>query len=234
MNDYNIKDWELIERYFQGQLTEEERNDFKIRQSKDADFHLEIQTFLTVQRASRAELKKKLLSQPKPMVVFLKKYSIAIAASFAFIVACIWFMTNRTKPLSTQEAFALYYEPYSSNTQVMGNNKIETSLDSAYALYEKHNYQDALRLFEKMDSLNSKSKMCQAHAYLNIGDTDKALLLFNSLQTDRNLGDKASWYLALIFLKKNDKNTALNLLNKIKDANNSSFKEKAKELLEKL
>jgi tetratricopeptide (TPR) repeat protein len=91
----------------------------------------------------------------------------------------------------------------------------ENDVQKAFSYYDNHNYKEAVKAFETLDTED-------AHFYLAMSlmadyQTEKAVEVMknNDLQSSETYKNQTDWYLALAYLKMNDKNMAIDYLNKV-------------------
>jgi len=164
----------------------------------------------------------------KRLVVYLA------AASIALLIA-VQFIFNQTP--SGKELYHAYIDMeglpgFVTRADDLGNDAV-----NAQQLFENHNYEASIELFEGI--LGSQPKDSRVYIYLGVAYVEaenykRAEQVFDNL-TSSNLLDaeKGYWYKSLLYLKMNEKEKALQILTKIKDEKRFNYN-KAEELIEEL
>lgn len=225
---------ELIENYIEGKLSENERQDFETRLILDADFKEEFELYKAIvagikeQGEDNLKTKLKLADNEldnEPKIIELKKENKksinywAVAATIIFILGLglFWSLANKTdlpqlannfyekeKGLPnemsvTQNQLADVMNLYKSGDYVAAKNKLEF-------LLKENNTNDTLQYFYGIVNYELENYRASRTG-------------FNSIKTESNYYEKAQYRLILIFLKTNNKQSAINkidecLLNK--------------------
>lgn len=112
-------------------------------------------------------------------------------------------------------------------------------LTEAVDLYEKKQYAAANPKFDAFlakDPNNIAASLYAGISHLAVGETNKAIPLFQKVIADQNENytESAQWYLALSYLKNKDKNAAKTLLEEIRNTPGHEKREAAKQLLRRL
>lgn len=228
----------LINNYFEKSLSSEEQDQFDFLMQNDANFSQEVNFQKNLKKAislnERENLKKKLQSfetiKPK-LWVFKPWYSAAAAiviCSFAFYLS----------QNSTASMYDEYYQTYPNVVAptVRGENNSDIQ-SQAFAEYDNGNYQKSQQLFgliytsEKEDYALFYKGLSQ----LELNKTKDAIATFRTfdLTKNNNFIPYVKWYLALGYLKENQKENAIPLLQSLAKAENPQ-QEIAQKLLAEL
>ena len=120
---------------------------------------------------------------------------------------------------STNELFANYFEPYRNVIQPLERGSGDQDEKSrAFYAYEKGDYEKAVRLFTDLFTATKEPYYLfyKANALLKLEKANEAVpLLLEHLKTKDTLSEKSTWYLALAYLKLNDKPNARITLKKV-------------------
>ena len=133
--------------------------------------------------------------------------------------------------------YAKYYEPFNQNTERYVLN--ETALDDAMKSYMHGDYKNAFLQFQNLPSslsIITERHMFTALSLMELGDYNEAIHNFELVlenKTHIEIVPQIQWYLALCYLKNENKAKAIVLFQSIVDAKNFNHK-KAKRILKKL
>ena len=240
---------EKIDQYLTNRLGEKERADFNQEIATNSDLRDEV----NVQRAllggitagGNRQLKTRLKAmheaatqaeeKPEARVVQLRSRRwMAVAASVAILAIALWFFV--AQPADNQALFANYYEPYQTNltTRDMADTNPLAQID---ALYKAGKYAEVIPIIEAELTKtpgNAKLSLAAGVSYLELGNLDKTQFHFKRAAANELLQEVAHWYLALTYLKQEDKAAAVSLLEKLKANASPHYQAKATDLLEKL
>jgi len=158
----------------------------------------------------------------------------SIAASFALIAA--FFFYNEYK--GSDDVFLAFNEsPAWEYTQKSADSELSTAEKKIAKAYQAEDYSQVLELFTLLEKKSQKEYLeYKGVSQLNTGDTEGAIETFKSLietTTQAIQKDKFHWYLALSYLKKNDKLSTRTTLQKIVGAD-KYYRKKADKLLKVL
>lgn len=231
---------QLLERYFENQLSEEEQRIFKNYLDTDASFAAEFTFQKKVQQAialnEREALKKKLQSfeTAKSNTNWISKWSVAASITLA-LVAGYWFMNQSPDNI---ELYNQYYQTYPNVIAPTVRGESKTDLKSkAFFAYDTRNYQKAYVLFSQLYATD-KEDYALFYSSVSLIELDKhseALLLLEKFNTATNnpFSPFVAWYKALTYLKLDDKEKAIELLQPLSEIQNPQ-QEQAQKLLEEL
>jgi len=235
-----MKHHELIERYFLGQLSSEEKEQFRHLQQTDASFKAELTFQENIKRITENEdnihFKEQLQSYETKQPSKAKSYRLLwMAASVAVAVtvgALLFFQSPSNKAL-----FAENFEPYRNVIQPIVRGEASKDLKTqAFSAYEKKDFTKAISLFSALQKTEPEPYYLfyKANSYL-VGDqpSEAIPLLKEYLSTQGNFTEKAQWYLALAYLKDGNTSEAKKILQKISDSKSYHF-QKATILLKKI
>ncbi len=163
-------------------------------------------------------------------------YFIGVAASITIliIISLFVFKGNGNDKLYTQ--YIQIDDIPSLITRGEDNNGL---IKKAQLLFENKKYNEAIEVFtqyqNETQSINSLSYIYTGIAYLELDEFDKAMYQFELLSRSNTLhAKKANWYMAMVYLKQNNKQQLQMILQSI-ISNKSSFKYKeAQELFEQI
>jgi len=218
---------QLIEHYFENQLSEEEQKTFQNYLEADADFAQEFEFQKKVKQAislqERAALKKKLQSfeQPKATRNWISKWT--IAASIALVFGFSFWYMNQSQ--DSVDLYDQYYELYPNTVAptVRGENNDDLKSKAFYE-YDNANYQKSLSLFSAIYDYEKEdyALFYKALSQMELQKTKDAIITFKQFDSSKNSAFTAfvQWYLALAYLKEDQKENALVLLQSVATTEN--------------
>jgi len=241
-----------IEKYFDGEMSEKELTEFdsEMKSNKqlkaEVDLQKEINDSLNDKqifelRNNLEEIHKEagtahgINENNEPVVheMFLKKIQLAAAVIIVLIIAssAFYFLNNRT--MSNEALYGIYYEPAKTVLVVRSANSNEVDLRQALQKYNHKDYNGAIEVFEKDNSIMAKFYL--ALSYMETNRVADAVNLLNSIIDDNDnlFVDQAEWYLGLCYLKLNETEKALIQFSKISQSN-STYKIKSEEILKNI
>jgi len=239
----NHKDIDLIERYLNKNLTQDEREVFNRKLEADLEFnrlffemerfikgiHLSAQNTTKEEKLSNLEkalpIKKKQENKEEipviPMWGWLIQYKTVIAAVITplILVSIVIFnLKTSNDPLPLFNQYFTYYDNQGSG--ILRGDKDEELLQTALLLYDRGKYLESLQIFDqiKINEKNNKTIwMYAGNANLGQGNTSKAIPMFESIiQHNTGFVLQAKWYLSLCYLKDGNLEKAESLLEEIK------------------
>lgn len=228
----NNHTYDLIDRYFEGDLNANEMKDFQEQLARDKDFAaaFEIEKDIiqgiealgnqglkaTLQTFHQEEIVAKKTASKKAKVVSMRLYRwLAIAASFAFLaVMAIWLLQA---PMSSEDLFAAHYETPAFETlrghQANDVEKIKT-------WYQGKDFEQAIvamTAYLKENPTDENIQLSLGIAQLEVGQYDRAIQVFRGLTNSEQLEDQATWFLAMTYLKSGQHHLAKIELEKLVD-----------------
>lgn len=244
----------LIERYLDGSLEGDQKEQVKKRLLEDPAFkHLYknekflekgirysfLKTKLEQIRSLEKSLEGNQDEKPAGKLIFLVYWKpLAAAAGLLFVLAS-YFLFFQADPSSLNERlFTAYYEPFDSPGSGLTRGQYDsvvTSKQKGYMAYDNGRYEEAISYFQSAINENNDPvvELCKGNAYLSLGQADKAEVVFQKILNDQiNLVTQAKWYLSLAYLKQNKLERAKSTLWQISQS--STYGEKARKVLKEL
>jgi predicted negative regulator of RcsB-dependent stress response len=154
------------------------------------------------------------------------RYSVAVAASVLLIFVCI--VGYNFYRLSSDRLFAENYSAYELANIRRENDRTESKIEKAY---REKNYAEVINI-NKNSMLSVKDIFLTGMSYLETNDLSKAIssyqVVIADVKEDKTtlLKDTAEYYLALAYLKNNDYDQAIELMNTIHDNSSHQYKSK--------
>jgi tetratricopeptide (TPR) repeat protein len=240
----------FIERYNAGEMSEDEakwfRNELKGNNKLREEVYLRKQTDEILKNQDIISLRTKLsaiekarekkipASKSRKSPVYLK-----YAAVMAFLVAIGAIAIFSGRDLSNDEIVNKYYKEYAPPTVHRTGTSI-TNADFALAVefYNTHDYEKAVTLFNKVLKSNPRdmqSVLLKGISNFEYQQYPEAKQSFADVISDNNnlFIETAEWYLALCYVKTNEKNEAIQHLEAIKNED-GIYKNEARKILRKL
>ena len=234
---------QLIEKYLQGRLTPAEQEQFDRLLVEDADFKKEVTFQKDVARVAEAEdsaefealLNEFEATHTQPPSQRTNFKWLAAASIILLLGAAYFFWPEKSD--SSQELFAEYYEPYRNVVHpIVRNSQEEDAKTTAFLAYEQGNYAEALARFDELYKNETVSYYLfyKANALIALDREEEAIeLLEVHLNSSDVLVERAPWYLAMAYLKLDDKANAKKWLREV--ITRQQYKvDAAKELLSRL
>lgn len=214
----------FIDRYLQQEMTEDEETAFRQKMNHEPGFREkvnEVRLVLLAIAETGVEEKMKTFHQHiaappvtgKNKTIRLRYF--AVAASVAIIVSlAVWLllMNNNAKA----DLYSSYYKPDPGLMTMMGRTD-KYEFEKAMVSYRNGEYRQAITSWKEQLNRNPSSDTLGyflGAAYQAAGVTDSAKIYLSKIaaQTESNFYKDANWYLALIYLKTNNRTGALSHL----------------------
>jgi len=166
---------------------------------------------------------------------FLKTWHLA-AASFALVlvVGGLWYILSN-KPQSTEQLVNKYYKPAHPILQIRSveANK-ENAMDQAFKFYRENNFNSALTYFKTLEN-QITAKFYSGVCLIELQQYSQAIesFVFVINDNDNLFVEQSEWYLGLIYLMDNQKDSAIKQFEKI-SLENSFYSAQANEILKYL
>ncbi|WP_417200673.1 tetratricopeptide repeat protein [Bizionia sp.] len=232
---------ELIEKYFNNQLSDTEFKQVEALLENDAAFKKEFYCQLEVQQAIAKEKRKPLKQRLKKLDQNTKKSNswYVFAAAILVILFSIGMFYFDNQPKYTQ-LYAQNFEPY-PNVMTLTNRSEDTGYqiaEEAFENYNAGNYERAAENFKAVYTNDPQDYILfyQGVSLLASGKIQKGIQVLEDYDWKDNQSDfetAAYWYLALAYIKIENKEAAITLLSRVSNAE-SNLNKPAKKLLESL
>lgn len=242
---------ELIERYIDGELEEQELKNFEKLLAANSDVMRDYKLSLDINHSIieddvmqlretlnymyDSEYKVKRLSN-----TFTRRKLFYAAASIALIMATGGLVKNMSfNHVNTADLFEKYYQPYEvSVTYRSGNTEVDKVFLKALQKYEEQDFEQAMLLFEQLLELKDKDMAVNLYSGISYMEEEKyqnASRSFSKIIDDKDnlFVEQAKWYLALCYVVTNEAENAKVLLKDlVKD--DSYYKKDARKLLREI
>ncbi|NNE76307.1 MAG: hypothetical protein HKN31_04460 [Pricia sp.] len=235
----------LLEKYIQGELTENERVEFDSLVEKDADFLKEVAFHTNLKKVIEAEddavfreMVSDFESEARTETTKRKRFPTKwlVAASIALIAGLTYFLPLNTTT-SPQELYAQNFEPYRNVVHPITRGEADQDEKTkAFMAYQNGKYEEALPMFTELynDTEESYFLFYKANALIQLNRAREAIPILQAhLQRKGELSDKTTWYLAMAYLQLGDKENAKIMLDDVIE--NGNYKvESAQQILKDL
>ncbi len=245
------RNFEIIEKYIDGDLEGQELLDFEKLLATDPDIKRDYQLSLEINNsvgeddiialretiAYMYDEESKIKRLPN---VFRKRRFYYAAASVALLLATGGLVQRLAGPdLNNEAIFDKYYTPYEVTvTYRSGNEKIDKLLLTAMERYEEQDYEKALVLFEEV--LESRKNDMAINLYSGISYMEEEMYneaksSFNTIISDNDnlFVEQAKWFTAMCYIKTENNEKAKEVLNNLIEEE-SSYKNHAIKVIKDL
>lgn len=242
----STKNIELIERYFDNEMTDEEKVQFHHQLKSDLALkhlydreHLLVNTIRFGAAKNHLDFFKELEKSLPDVEVARKNITwpfYAVAASVLILIAAGVYIFTTQDPNVT-ELYSQNFTPYPNVFEPTVRGEVTmTERKLAFQKYSEGDYQQAVQLFSAL--LNEKREpeivFLLGNAHLSLGKTEDARNNFNEvIRSSPTLVGPAQWYLGLTYLKEGKTSAAIETF-KVVAAGNSTYSGKADKLLKQL
>ena len=221
------KQEDLIEKYILNSLSHEEALMVDELLHNDVNFEKELTLQTNLKKAIKKDdddnfrnLISELESKAKVENPITRRcYVKWFAAASIVVLLGLSYLFTMDQTASTNDLFASYFEPYRNVIQPMERgNEQQNEKSLAFYAYEKGDYEQAIQLFTDLYNSTKESYYLfyKANALLKLEKANEAVpILLEHLKTKDTLTEKTTWYLALAYLKLNDKPNARITLKKV-------------------
>lgn len=246
------QDFHLIEKYFRGELNEEELQLFHSKLQKDSAFEQEFRDMKLIKEGAKASARIKALNILQDVEANLTEKEttkinvsmrrlVSIAASLIVIATVSYFaIFDRTGgTMSGDEVFTAYYESYPNIISGRERGKdieLNTLSARAYNAYDIEDFSMSATLFAELLDVEKSAEnfFYSGIANLESGNLDVAKDHFNVVMNNYSqLREQSQWYLALTLLKEEDIEAGVSNL-ALLSLNTSSYGRESKKVLKSL
>ena len=220
-------------RFLNGMMDEEEAQRFQAAIDNDPELKAKIEAYDVVAESVnwlqyeglKAQMQN--IVDEKPKSIFLKTTWLAIAAGICFLVFGGFLSYANLFYSNGSIADAFYEAPNFSTYRSDGS-----ALDNAKNEFENGNYDNCISLLLIEEDKSEAKLFLLAHAYLKSGAYESAIEHFKNLSGsgDERYASDASWYIVIAHLFNKDEEKAMELLERIKEREDSPYKRDAIEL----
>lgn len=238
-----MKNLKKIEQFVHGELKDADLWEFKKKLENDPELAAELKRYRelevivnqtdklnlmnTLNEIKKDDLRQQSQPKIKPLRMFAYAASVLILVSIG--ISLLFFMGSN----NTEAVFEAYYQPESSAMALRSNVlHVDQAISKGLQLYELKEYSAALDYFSQVPE-NLLGRLYSGLSHVETAAYGLAAedFLFIIKHNDNLFIDQAEWYLALVYLKTNQKDDAVRLFSKI--ANDRGFyRTKAQKILD--
>jgi len=221
------QNFHLIEKYFQGKLSQDELQLFNEKLQKDSTFEQEFRDMKLIRDAVKETSRTRALdilqnaeanltNQETTKINVSMKRLVSIAASLLIVATVSYFaFSGGTGALTGEEIVANYYKSYPNIVETRergGSIELTTLRARAYNAYDIKDYSTSADLFK---DLLASEKIAENYLYSGIanfeaGNFDVAKNNLNTvLNNFSSFKEQAQWYLAMTLFKEGAKEEAI-------------------------
>ena len=234
---------ELIQKYFLNELSNSEEQNLHELLKYDVDFKQEFIFQENLNKVIKAEERSKLKAKLNKFEEGIDKGNVSItrwnpwmvAASVVLLIAAGWVSYNTLFNTNYDNLYATNYRAYPNTVYaITRGDSVETLERKAFSAYDSGDYVYAINYFKDLTENNDLDYVdfYLAQAYLKSDSVQKSIVLFKKvIEKNGSFVAESNWYLALAYLKLNDKISATKHL-EMTVAKYDYMKEEAKKLLE--
>lgn len=236
-----MKKQKLIDGYFSGTLSSEEKNQLSQLLKNDSVFNEEFLFCKNLKQVAEYEdnevFKTQIQQFEGKVKLKYKSYTLWLVAASIIVLFGIGYFVVFQNTVNNETLYAENFEPYRNVIQPIIRSTVSVDLKTqAFTAYEKKEFKKAIQLFSKIQKTDSEAYYIfyKANSFLALDDTNEAIILLKKYSsTQGDFTEKAQWYLALAYLKENNIISSKNILQSIVTSKSYNF-EKAAVILKKL
>lgn len=204
-----------FEKQLQSALKKEERQEIKLLFSKlEIESKVEVQTEEPTLDETETTVDSKdngpIQIDPKDTetkVISIRPWLVAASAVFLLGLAS-WFLFFNSPDLNTEQLYAANFAPYENVVHpIERGEQLDDLKNKAFTAYEDEDYSLALKFFKELQTqqVDPYIAFYEAIVLMQLNKHQEAVPLLESyIENDGQLNDRATWYLALAYLKQND------------------------------
>jgi tetratricopeptide (TPR) repeat protein len=236
---------DIVDRYLEGNLSEQERTAFEARLLHDESLQQQVADMKLLRAGIIHASRKLALQDLKTLENTLPPvsknglslwYNTWLQAAAVLLIGLVTYALW-PNTVDEQELFASHFEVYPNIIMptVRGEMANDSTLKAlAFRAYDQKQYEEASLLFNRIDNKDVNILFYLGNCYLANNQAEKALPLFEKVLSEYEVFDEqAEWYIAVSYLKLEERGRASEALKKVV-AGNSAYKEKAQTILDKL
>ncbi|MEM6830371.1 MAG: hypothetical protein AAF551_07625 [Bacteroidota bacterium] len=213
--------FEETERYLNGEMSQEELTRFEAKVKENEEARLKVEKYRLMIEALKADERSKLKQELKKHLHVVpdqnhhKKWwrrAGGIAASLMFLVVCYWQFFYISPP-SSMEVFERYYAPFPGKAMVRGEDEPDTLLQA----YHAGKYAYVVRSIQQytQDTVFNGFDLMAICSFIELDSIKQAREIYDRSKEveDSLFRSHASWYMAMAYLKMDNTQEAVRILN---------------------
>ncbi|MBN2761771.1 MAG: tetratricopeptide repeat protein, partial [Bacteroidales bacterium] len=242
----------ILEKYTEGRMSPEEKNDFEKRIKDEPGFKEELENFILSKSAIRFASNKRLKTKLDDIGAALEdKYTrktrtlayLMAAAGVALLIGMGWLMNHNFQPRkSYEEIFLSYYQRPEINEMSFrstAGDSVMMKWHKAMDHYTAGDMQEAITEFGHITDMSdvtfsSRTSFFLGICYLESNQPEAALQAFNRVKKNSSYGYETQFYKALCYIKLGKQEDAVELLDIVRQDNNHPRRKEAAKLLKDL
>lgn len=206
----------LIEKYLRDELGKAERENFQKQLTIDKElataFEVEQSIFNAVQVSAETNFRNRLEQIEVPATSTIRSINWrpwAMAASILLLIGLSWYGYQLNQTTSPSELYAANYVPPTFSV-TRNNTNIAPSVTSAAEAYQQKEFEAAIQQLVPylQNNYDAKLGLVLGASYLETAQWEAAINAFETVRTQSELKDDATWYLAMTYLKSDQVNLA--------------------------
>ena len=243
-----MEEYDQIEKYIKAELSEAEKIAFEKRLAFDSSLAEKLAAYrkdeILIKAAAREKLRKNAqdaydnnerTKHNRPIIY--QRLSVA-ASILILIIGGFWYF-NRSIPISSEELFTQYFEMPSAPSVRNGNLDSLQLWAVSLSNYRSGNYENAIESLRELMTDSSfiqieSAKLLLGASHLSIGDNERAIEVFRSINPNSSLKQDADWYSSLALLKSGKIEEAKKLFTDLTNQAKFFKKKEAQEILDSL
>lgn len=239
------EDLDIVDRYLEGTLSEQERTAFEERLLQDEELRQQVAEMKVIHagiiQASRKLALQNLKDLESTLPIVSENglslwYNTWLQAAAVLLIGLVTYALW-PDAVDEQALFATHFEVYPNIIMptVRGEMPNDSTLKTmAFRAYDQKQYEEATDLFNSIEQKDESILFYLGNCYLANNQAEKALPLFEKVLNEYEVFDEqAAWYIAVSYLKREERERARQALEKVV-TRNGAYKEKAQTILKKL
>lgn len=251
MSSDELKYFDFIELYVEGNMTDLERRDFEAQLKSNVLLKTEYEKYVSCVDGIKGFYSSKIKNQLKeqdleldmelarPLRSRFKKILLySIAATFTLLIATYSILNFFTNERSLKE-IASNYKVEDKGMPVLMSVGEDSQFNEAMNLFKLKEFQRSLTIIQSLQAENLNNDTLIFYEGVNyemLNKTEKAISCYKKLQSVKFsiFSEKAQYRMALCYFQIDDKKNGVDLLKIIRKDSNHLYAEQAKEILKEL
>lgn len=210
---------ERLERYLEGEMNVEEREDFEREMAADPELALQVRLHrrldmslgnreeIEVENKLKGLMEEEVAEEPAQRRISYRPY-LAVAAGIVLLALIGYFLLPQSVP--PQELYAEHYFPYDGSGELRSGDSVPPTLwTQAFDLYDAGQFSEARAAFEEVTDVspgNPRATFYIGQCHMELGEPALARKAFEEVLAEgQNLYlSQSQWYLAMACLKLED------------------------------
>jgi len=233
MDAHELNHFEEIERYLDGEMTDQEKLAFEQRLTDEPllkqEFDVLNSVVMQIQISKREELKsllqkadQELDEKPITRTSGVRFWRYAIAASITLMIGLTVFLFYNNQPINREKLVAAYWQKDNGLPVLMGDSN--ANLANAMTAYKNGNYDYA---FSQFEALQQTDTVLYYEGLCSFELRKDAITFIKEVADNNNsvFQAKAKYYLMLLYVKADKKEAAIKLLRELIQVTDHPYRE---------